>query len=87
MTFEIDAFEIEWCSKTIVRKQDSTLNDDDSFEYYDENEWKYHDGDILGEDWLADEYFGIDTCDVIDVEGVGNSLPAIRTCDVVLEPS
>ena len=35
----------------------------------------------------ADEYFGIDTCDVIDVEGVGNSLPAIRTCDVVLQPS
>ena len=66
---------------------DSSLNDDDSSYYDDENEWKYHDGDILGEEWLADEYFGIDTCDVIDVEGVGNSLPAIRTCDVVLEPS
>ena len=49
-------------------------------------EWKYHDGDILGEDWLADEYHGIDTCDIIDVEGVGISLPAKHTSDVVLEP-
>ena len=67
--------------------QDSPHNDDDSSEYDNEYEWKYHDGDILGEDWLADEYHGIDTCDIIDVEGVGISLPAKRTSDVVLEPS
>ena len=44
-------------------------SDDDSSQYDNEYDWKYHDGDILGEEWLDDEYHGIDTIleDIIDV--------------------
>eukprot|EP00956_Cyclotella_meneghiniana_P013922 scaffold20491_cov35-Cyclotella_meneghiniana.AAC.5 len=60
-------------------------SDDDSSQYDNEYDWKYHDGNILGEEWLDDEYHGIDTEDIIDVDDVGISLPASHTCDVSLE--
>ena len=30
---------------------------------------------LLGEDWLGDEYHGIDTCNQIDVDGVEIQFP------------
>ena len=62
-------------------------SDDDSsdYDYDNEYEWKYHNGKLLGEAWLDNEYHGIDTCDPIDVDGVGISAPASRTCDTPLE--
>ena len=48
----------------------STYNSDDDYSDYDnEYNWTYHDGDLLGEEWLDDEYHGIDTWDLIDVNG------------------
>eukprot|EP00956_Cyclotella_meneghiniana_P028105 scaffold64756_cov67-Cyclotella_meneghiniana.AAC.1 len=35
--------------------------DDDYSDYDKEYNWKYHDGDLLGEEWLDEEYHGIDT--------------------------
>ena len=77
------------CASKGTPKSDAppSNHDDNSSEYDNENDWKCHDGDILGEEWLLDEYHGIDTCDLIDVDGVGISDPATRTCDVALEVS
>ena len=52
----------------VMHPQYQSNHDDNSSEYDNENDWKYHDGKILGEEWLLDEYHGIHTDNTIDVE-------------------
>eukprot|EP00956_Cyclotella_meneghiniana_P013988 scaffold20678_cov69-Cyclotella_meneghiniana.AAC.2 len=68
-------------TSTSPRSSIPSDSDDDYSKYDNEYDWKYHHGDLLGEEWLDDEYHGIDTCDLIGVS-VGISVPASHTCDL-----